>query len=266
MAGLRRAPQCGLRADDVTPDRQFKLYLAIGIPVSAVIVIAFFLALTEAHAGEIATALATVIGGAFVLAGAAVAWKGVQDQIALQRSIESDKHSRAKRELENALTAELLVLSRSIIDATSMWNVRGLKNPTDTPQYYPKLVQPRVYLGAIPQLGLLEEGWPAMAVITFFGNVLELNDIADETLRGRPSIGESNARIAERFRMMALNLEQALDGLNADRKFPLIEVGLDALLTPLGTPVSQVDPPVSGLQSLLAALGGRPPLRGAERS
>ena len=47
-----------------------------------------------------------------------------------------------------------------------------------------------------------------MAVITFFGNVLELNEIADETLRHRPTAGQNNAAIARRFQMMALGEDQ----------------------------------------------------------
>ncbi len=96
-----------------------------------------------------------------------------------------------------------------------------------------------------------------MAVITFFGNVLELNEIADEALRGRPTTGQDNATIAGRFQMMALNLEQALDGLNADRKFPLLEVDLGCLIMPTGGKVRVIEPPPKNIQSLLAILGGR---------
>ena len=35
-----------------------------------------------------------------------------------------------------------------------------------------------------------------MAAISFFGNVLELNEIADETLRGHPTTGQDNGSIA----------------------------------------------------------------------
>jgi hypothetical protein len=241
----------------VSDDRQFNLFVGLGVAAGAGVVIAFLVALMASKAGEIAAALATVIGGGFVLAAAVVAWKGVQDQIVFQRSIETDKRQRARRELENALTAELMVFSRSIIDATSLWNLRAHKNPKETPQYLPTLVQPRVYPAAISQIGLLDEGWPAMAVITFFGNVLELNEIADEALRGRPTTGQDNATFARRFQMMALNLEQALDGLNADRKFPLLEVDLDRLITPTGGKVRVIEPPPKNLQSLLAILGGR---------
>ena len=96
-----------------------------------------------------------------------------------------------------------------------------------------------------------------MAVVTFYGNVLELNEIADETARNRPTIGQNNAVIATRFKAMALNLEQALDGLNADRKFPFPEVDLDILVTPNGGKLVAVVPPPESLQSLLAILGGR---------
>ena len=96
-----------------------------------------------------------------------------------------------------------------------------------------------------------------MAVITFFGNVLELNEIADEALRGRPTTGQDNATIARRFQMMALNLNRRLTGLNADRKFPLLEVDLDRLFTPTGGKARVIVPPPKNLQSLLAILGGR---------
>ena len=96
-----------------------------------------------------------------------------------------------------------------------------------------------------------------MAVITFFGNVLELNEIADEAIRGRPTTGQDNATIAKRFQMMALNLEQALDGLNSDRKFPIMALDLNTLITPTGEAIGKVDGPPTNLQNLLAALGGR---------
>ena len=241
----------------MSDDRKSNLYVGLGITAGVGVVIAFLVALMASKAGEIAAALATVIGGGFVLAAAVVAWKGVQDQIVFQRSIDTEKRHRARRELENALTAELMVFARSIIDATSFWNLRAYKNPKETPQYPPKLVQPRVYAAAISQIGLLDEGWPAMAVITFFGNVLELNEIVSEALRGRPTTRQDNATIAKRFQMMALNLEQALDGLNADRKFPLREVDLGRLITPTGSKVGMIEPPPKNLQSLLAVLGGR---------
>jgi hypothetical protein len=46
-----------------------------------------------------------------VVMSAVVAWTGVQDQIAFQREVETDKGRKARRELEYALTAELMVFS-----------------------------------------------------------------------------------------------------------------------------------------------------------
>jgi len=239
------------------PDRQFNLCLGVGILAATILGISFIVALMGSRAGEVAAALGTVVGGGFVLGAAVVAWKSVQDQIASQQAVETDRRQRERRSLQNALTAELMVFSRPIIDATSVWNSRANNNPNEIPSYYPKLLQPRVYPAAISQIGLLDEGWPAMAVITFFGNVLELNEIADESLRGRPTTGQNNATIATRFRMMALNLEQALDGLNSDRKFPIMEVDLNTLIAPNGGIVGKAGTPPTNLQNLLAALGGR---------
>ena len=83
-----------------------------------------------------------------------------------------------------------------------------------------------------------------MAVITFFGNVLELNEITAETFQGRPTKDFNNAAIAERFRMMALNLEQALDGLNSCERFRIAEdYDLTQLFTPSGIAVAQMKQP-----------------------
>ena len=78
---LQRRQGDDFEAIDVSDDRQFNLFVGLGVAAGVGVVIAFLVALMASKAGEIAAALATVIGGGFVLAAAVVAWKSVQDQI-----------------------------------------------------------------------------------------------------------------------------------------------------------------------------------------
>jgi hypothetical protein len=165
---------------------------------------------------------ATLIAGSFVLVAAIIAWRSVrkqiaserenvQKQIATQREIESDRKRHDRQILETGLTAELHCYSASIIEATSCWNVRALKAPDAPISTSPQLLHPYVYKAVIARIGLLSEGWPANAVIGFYGNLLELNDMAMGPISGPRTIGENTGRVARRLQKMAINLAQALD-------------------------------------------------------
>ena len=235
--------------------------IGLALFLGVLLLSAFVAALMGSKTGEVAGALgavvASVIGGSFVLTAALVAWKSVQAQIGAQALLDKAKREDGLRAFKTALTAELLVFSTAIIRATSVWNRRAHETPTAIPTDWPKLIQPRVYNALIAQIGLLEEGWPASAMITFYGNVLELNELADDFVRGRPTTGENVESMAQRFRMMAINLAEALDGLNADRRFPIMEFDLATLFMPTGITVENVVPRPTSLQEQLLVLGGR---------
>jgi hypothetical protein len=102
----------------------------------------------------------------------------------------------------------------------------------------------------------LREGWLVAAIITFYGNALEHNEIADANDRGLPVV-ETSETIAARFRMMSANLAEALDELNHNRPFPLTH-DLRALFGPTGNRLSDERPPLKNQQDVLRALAGRP--------
>lgn len=212
----------------------------------------------SANSGEIAAALGTVvaavIGGAFVLAAALIAWRSVQAQIGAQQRAEKSKQQATLDNLRTALTAELLAFSSTIVQATSSWNSRARKNSGEAPTAWPTLMRPRVYEALLPEIGLLD-GFVASAVISFYASVLDLNELSTESLQGRTSAGENTGSIAIRFQTMANYLADALDGLNSDRQFSVMIRDIHRLVQPDGSPIGTFTPPKS-LQELLRKIGG----------
>jgi hypothetical protein len=198
---------------------------------------------------------ATLIAGSFVIVAAIIAWRGVQRQIGSQREIESD---RERRILETGLTAELFCYSASIVEAVSRWNVRARDAPAESVGRWPQFPRPRFYEAVIGRIGLLGEPWVASALIGFYGNLLELNDMAIEPNSDPRTIGESVGGVARRLQNMSINLAQALDGLNADREFAVPpEIDLHQLVAPDGSAIGNDPVPATSLQALLRRLGGR---------
>lgn len=173
----------------MTDGRQSNLYLGLSLLGGVGVFIAFVIALMASRAGEVATALATVIGGSFVLGGAILAWKSVQRQIASQERIEASRRNSEIDGIERGLTSELLVYSRGILQAASIWNQRACREP-DAPvrSQWPVYIDPLFYKGNISRVGLLRQSWVIGAVIGFYTNLLELNDQAREALSGRPTV------------------------------------------------------------------------------
>jgi len=76
---------------------------------------------------------------------------------------------------------------------------------------------------------------------------------------GPRTLGENTGRIARRLQRMALNMAQALDGLNSDKPFPLPEeLNLNQLFAPDGSIIGNDTSPPNSLQALLSRLGGKP--------
>jgi hypothetical protein len=220
----------------------------------------FGAALMGSHSGEIAIALATVLGaiitGCFVLAAAWLAWKSVQAGIDAQENAD-------RKKFKLAVTAELLTFSTSIIKAASDWNARAHQNAAAipaSPAGWPVLTRPHVYETLVSLIGLIE-GWAASAVIGFYGNVLDLNELSKEAMQGRPTVGTNAGTIAGRFQTMAVYLADSLDGLNSDRAFPIIGHDLTALVTPNAATVAATGQAPTSLQELLRVLGGQPARR-----
>lgn len=106
------------------------------------------------------------------------------------------------------------------------------------------------------RIGLVE-GWAASAVIGFYGNVLDLNELSREAMRERPTVGANYGTIARRFQTMATYLADSLDGLNPNRAFPIVGHDLTELVTPNGSTIAGSGPVPTSLQELLRVLGGR---------
>ena len=203
-------------------------------------------------------AISTFVAGSFVIIGAWIAWRSVQRQILSAERIEAARQSVETSALEEGFKAELLVFSRGVIYATSVWNHRAAKSPTaaaDT--HFPLLIEPMYYQANIGKIGGLRQKWVAGALIGFYGNLLELNTQSKEALSGTPTVNATNQSVAARLQLMASNLSQALDGLNDDKKFNIQpEIQLDQLYMPDGTLVSLSRPiPTSSSRRSLSFSG-----------
>jgi hypothetical protein len=148
----------------------------------------FGAAMMSSTFGEIANAfgtiIASIIGGAFIMGAAVLAWRSVQMQIGSQERADTRKQEQTSRTLKTALTAELLAFSSSLIDAASAWNLRAHQNASGVPTIWPTFIKPRVYDALLPEIGRLD-GWVASAVISFYGNLLDLNELSAEAMNGR---------------------------------------------------------------------------------
>jgi hypothetical protein len=204
-------------------------------------------------------ACATLIAGSFVIGAAILAWRSVQGQIHSAENIETARRHTEITAIETGFTSELLVYSRGIIQAASMWNQRAHlphmfpREITD----WPVFIDPLYYKTNIGRIGMLRQRWAGGALIGFYANLLELNEQAREALSGRPTVNVSAQNIATRSQLIASNLSQALDGLNNDRKFALQpEVQFPFLFAPDGTSLDQLTKVPENLQDLLLRLAG----------
>jgi hypothetical protein len=219
-------------------------------------------------------AIATFLAGVFVIIAAIIAWRSVQRQITSAENIETSRREGEERiegrrreselsTIEAGFSAELVVYSRGVIEAVSIWNRRAQASPDEPVKQWPVLQDPLYYRTNIAKIGLLRQPWIPMALISFYANLLELNEQAKESLAGRPTVNVTDRSVAARLRIMASNLAQALDGLNNDKKFPMLpEIQLDQLLMPNGQTLSQANPAPTSLQDVLLRLAGiTPPVR-----
>jgi hypothetical protein len=67
-------------------------------------------------------ACATALAGSFAIIAVAIAWLSVQRQIRSAENIEKARHETEIATVEAGFTAELMIYSRGIIAATSVWN------------------------------------------------------------------------------------------------------------------------------------------------
>lgn len=196
---------------------------------------------------------AVLIAGFCALLAATVAYRAVSNQIHAQEKIERERAIAERKSVEIGLLAELLGYSRSIIQATSRWNLRSVQEAAIPGGYghpWPRFVPPVVYHAVVSKIGLLVEGWPAAAIIGFFANLTQLNEMASEA-SGPPSTDE----MAASLRLMASNLSDALDGLNQDREIPLPkEIDLADMFDATGQIIADDSNPPKNIQALLKRL------------
>ncbi len=97
----------------------------------------------------------------------------------------------------------------------------------------------------------------ATAIVAFYGNVQDLNEMAAEAMHGRPTVDITHGKLAERFQVIAKYLAVALDGLTDNRAFPIPSglPDLTRLITPSGATVASIETPAT-LQRLLRIVGG----------
>jgi len=202
--------------------------------------------------------LATLLAGLFVIIGAKIALHSVRQQIRSAKDIEKTRRNDEIFAIESGFMAELLVYSRAVIDAVSIWNQRAVQSPSATPiANWPGFIDPLYYRTNIGKIGVLRQKWVGGALIGFYSNLLELNAQTEEALSGRPTVNSTNESIAVRLRLMATNLSQALDGLNDDKKIPVpAEIQLHHLITPDGRVLNQSANVPGNLQDVLMRLAG----------
>jgi hypothetical protein len=198
----------------------------------------------------------------FVIIGAVIAWRSVQRQIKSSEKIENSRRESEISTVEAGFTAEMIVYSRGIIEATSIWNQRAVQSPNEPERtQLPVFQDPLYYRANIGKIGLLRQQWVPFALIGFYANLLEINEQSKETLAGRPTVNATTGSVAKRLRIMASSLAQALDGLNNEKKFPIQpEIRFEGLFMPDGKTLNQADPAPTSLQEVLLRLAGVTPL------
>jgi hypothetical protein len=203
-------------------------------------------------------AVSTLIAGAFVIVGAAIAWISVRHQIQSAEKLEAARRTGETNALEEGFKAELLVFSRGVLNATSVWNQRAAQAPSGpVGTQFPILIEPLYYHANIGKIGGLRHSWVAGAIIGFYGNLLELNTQSKEAMAGIPTVNATNQSVAARLQLMAANLSQALDGLNDDKKIGIQpEIRLDELFMPSGHRISESQSVPTSLQGVLLRAAG----------
>ena len=112
------------------------------------------------------SAVATFLAGVFVIVAAITAWRSVQGQIRSAENIEKSRREgeerieRSRREselstIEAGFSAELMVYSRGVIEAASIWNRRAHTSPNEPViVQWPVLQDPLYYRTNIGKIGL----------------------------------------------------------------------------------------------------------------
>lgn len=212
---------------------------------------------------EIPDGFATLCAGILALGGGALAWLGVMCQIRAQNRVEQDRQEHEKTleqerrnhetaALKTGLRAELLVFTRPAIESLSIFNDRTLRNPKGPPERWPLFLEPKVYNAVVGRIGLISEGWPAAAIITFYANMADLDQMSREPMSGPKTAEATNERILVRLRLMAFNLAAAFDGLLSDQPQGIPpDLDLSRLVAADGTIMADVQLDRPSLQSLL---------------
>jgi len=200
--------------------------------------------------GPLATVAAALFTSTALIVGAVVAWRSVQARIDVEEIAD-------QRRFRAAVTAELVTFSDPVVRAASDWNSRAHQNPNEVliPERWPVLPRSSVYEALVSRIGSVE-GPVAAAVIAFYGEILDLREMSTEAMHGRATLDVNASTLAQRFQHMALNLADALDGLNENRSF-LHRYDTRTLFLPSGERVASFDPLPTTLQALLRAVGGR---------
>jgi hypothetical protein len=223
--------------------------------------------------------IATVCAGILAIAAAFIAWHGVRRQILAENAREKDRQVNERSQetdrqnhvsaleqdrrdheisaLKTGLRAELMVFTGPAIEALSIFNQRTLRNPKAAPDSWPLFLEPKVYNAVVGRIGLITEGWPAAAIITFYANIADLDQMSREPMSGPKTRDVTNEKIAARLRLMAFNLAAAYDGLLSDRPQGIPQdLDFSKLVAADGTVMANVELNPPSLQSLLRRMAG----------
>ncbi len=202
---------------------------------------------------------ATLLAGSGALVAGTLAWLGIRDQIGAQAKSEARRAEQEREELKSALTSELIVFSAALVIATSNWNAVAHSQPNANIPAFPLFPDPLVYRATVKMLGKLGMSWPVLSIITFYGNLLDMNDMSREHSAGRPTLGQTPSVVARKLGIMCSNLAEAISGLNEEREYPISpELSWPTLVVPGGQQLqTQPLPHPRTLQGVLFRLAGR---------
>jgi hypothetical protein len=198
---------------------------------------------------------ATLSAGLCAIGAGWLGFRAINRQIAAQRTSEKRRREESRLALEAALIAELKCYTTSIAEKTSEMNCQAHLDPKRRIRAGP-LASPVVFTALVRKIGLISDRRLVYALVAFYGNVQQINEIASE---GDDSI-ETCESVAERLRMMAGNLAQALNRLSSREQLPIPEfLAVEPLYGKDGRPLDLDNPTTLTIQQLLLRLAGLRP-------
>ena len=195
--------------------------------------------------------LFAVLAGWFSLNGAKHQAKAQFASTERQIIAAADAEKKRVREKRGAIfaafRAELSLYSDPIVSVTSRANSDSRVDRTGKASL-PMLAKPMIYERFVGEIGLLQDEKAAKWVLSFYGNLIFLNDCS-----AGMGISYSNGHVADKLRVLSENLANALDCFFSSEELSVNNIGvdLDALWLPSGEAASTFHRSPVTMQDLL---------------